>query len=526
MVPLIVLFVSARPRNGFAGLHELVSGTRVLLVQSVERFVAPASAGAEPAAIGPARIGPYALLNEASGQSDPGLLRGWDVRLRRPVWLHLVPAGFALPEWRRDLARPARLRWLAGRRDERASWDAYEAVDGRSFLAAVETPQPWKVVREWLCDLSREIEAGRHDGSLPALGLDRLWVGNDGRIRLLDWPAPDAATGGKPPDEAGHATPDAPGPQGFLHRVATAALETNVVLPLRAARLLEDLGASQTNRDEELAAAVGSAVSGPTRVTRGRRALHLSFAGVPPLMVVLLSWLVLSVLLPQLFSTDRPSVIEYDRELQALARLDKQPNTAEARALREAWEIDIAARFPKFQSGDVTSSPLYQSLTPELQALVRRVRANHPNPTSDEARLARETVAPLLTDGSEQRQRIEAGLRATLPLAVLLLWAFMGGLATLLAVGVRGGAVLRPLGIAVVDARGREAARWRCGVRALAAWLPIFVGAAARLWGAPMAANAVVWPSLAVFVVGAVYAVVSPARGVQDRIAGTWLVPR
>ncbi len=135
-------------------------------------------------------------------------------------------------------------------------------------------------------------------------------------------------------------------------------------------------------------------------------------------------------------------------------------------------------------------------------------------------------MAPLLTGQSDPRQRIDAQFRATLPLAVLLLSAFMGGLAVLWAVGVRGGAVLRLLGIAVVDARGREAARWRCGVRALAAWLPVFVGAAARVWAAPTVASAVVWPSLAVFLAGAVYAAVNPARGLQDRIAGTWLVPR
>jgi eukaryotic-like serine/threonine-protein kinase len=526
MVPLLVLFVSARPRNAFAGLHELASGTRVLVVESVERVVASAGAGAEPVAIGSGRVGPYAILDEAEGQSGPGLLRGWDVRLRRPVWLQLVPAGFELPEWRRDLARPARLRWLAGKRDEGASWDAYEAVDGRSFLATVETPQPWKVVRAWLRDLSREIETGRHDGSLPALGLDRLWVGSDGRIRLLDWPAPDAAPVDRPSGPAGRATNDPPGTRGFLRRVAAAALGTNVVLPLRAARLLEDLGASPTDRDDELAATVASAVGGPTHVTRGRRALHLAFAGAPPLMLVLLSWLVLSVVLPQLFSPDRPSVIEYDMELRALARLDKQPDSAEVRALREACEIDIAARFPQFQSGDVASSPVYQVLTPESQALVRRIRANHPAPTSDEARLARERVAPLLMDQSDQRQRIQAQLRTTLPPVAFLLWAILGGLAVLLAIAVRGGAVLRLLGIAVVDARGLEAARWRCGVRALLAWLPIFVGVAARHWGSPGLANVVTWSGLAVFLAGAVYAAVNPARGLQDRIAGTWLVPR
>jgi hypothetical protein len=31
---------------------------------------------------------------------------------------------------------------------------------------------------------------------------------------------------------------------------------------------------------------------------------------------------------------------------------------------------------------------------------------------------------------------------------------------------------------------------------------------------------------IAVFLVGAVYAIVHPQRGWQDRLAGTWLVPR
>jgi uncharacterized RDD family membrane protein YckC len=525
ILPFLILFASARPRNGFAGLHELASGTRVLAVRAVERSAASTAASAEPAAIGSARIGPYALLDETGLQSGAGLLRGWDGRLRRPVWLHLVPAGFALPAWRRDLARPARLRWLAGRRDEGASWDAYEAVDGRPFPAAVETAQPWKIVRAWLRDLGREIEAGRADGSLPALGLDRLWVGSDGRIRLLDWPAPDVVPEAGPASEAGAASPDLAA-ERFLHRVATTALGAQAAIPLPAARLLEDLAAGRADPVQDLGAKIATAVGGPTEVTRGRRAVHLAFAGLPPVLLVLLSWVMLSVLMPQLFSTDRPSVIEYDKELQALARLDKQPDTAEAQALREAWEIDIAARFPQFQAGDITSGPLYQALTPELQALVRRIRANHPHPTPDEARRARATVAPLLPSQADERRRIEGELGRVLPAVGFFLWAVLGGLAVPLAIAARGGAMLRVLGIAVVDARGRAAARWRCGVRALAAWLPIFAGVAARQWGPPTVGNGVAWSLLAVFFAGAVYAVVSPARGMQDRIAGTWLVPR
>jgi len=31
---------------------------------------------------------------------------------------------------------------------------------------------------------------------------------------------------------------------------------------------------------------------------------------------------------------------------------------------------------------------------------------------------------------------------------------------------------------------------------------------------------------LAVFIAGAIWAALHPARGIQDRIAGTWIVPR
>jgi hypothetical protein len=48
----------------------------------------------------------------------------------------------------------------------------------------------------------------------------------------------------------------------------------------------------------------------------------------------------------------------------------------------------------------------------------------------------------------------------------------------------------------------------------------------------PNPAKAAVWQTLlqtsllAVFIAGAIWAVLHPSRGIQDRIAGTWIVPR
>ena len=113
---------------------------------------------------------------------------GLGVVTRRGVWIELLPGGAPpVPAWRRDLGRPARARWISGRRLGSECWDAYEAIEGRPLLEAIGSPQPWSRVRHWIADLAQEIAAGLKDGSLPALAFDRVWIGSDDRARLLDW---------------------------------------------------------------------------------------------------------------------------------------------------------------------------------------------------------------------------------------------------------------------------------------------------------------------------------------------------
>ena len=58
---------------------------------------------------------------------------------------------------RDGLKRPGRLGWLGDRRTSTESWDAYEALDGRSLVTLLDRPQPWRAVRTWLADLAQEI---------------------------------------------------------------------------------------------------------------------------------------------------------------------------------------------------------------------------------------------------------------------------------------------------------------------------------------------------------------------------------
>jgi hypothetical protein len=90
------------------------------------------------------------------------------------------------------------------------------------------------------------------------------------------------------------------------------------------------------------------------------------------------------------------------------------------------------------------------------------------------------------------------------------------------AIALRGGFWLRACGIAVVMDHGDEVSRARAAVRALVAWSWVPVQVAALVLGWSLL-TAPIW----LIKVGAVvWAAVSPERGLQDRIAGTYLVPR
>jgi hypothetical protein len=83
----------------------------------------------------------------------------------------------------------------------------------------------------------------------------------------------------------------------------------------------------------------------------------------------------------------------------------------------------------------------------------------------------------------------------------------------------RGGLVLQLLGIAVVS-RGAEASRPRVAARACIAWSP------AALFGLGVATGIGVLQMLALsmLLVGVVWALARPERGLQDIIADTYLV--
>ena len=86
----------------------------------------PTAEPQEGLALGPYRVG--------LGLAEDGFRSGYDPILNRNVWIHSRSAAAPLDSTRRDLRRPARLRWINGGRSEAVSWDTYE-VRLRSFPA-------------------------------------------------------------------------------------------------------------------------------------------------------------------------------------------------------------------------------------------------------------------------------------------------------------------------------------------------------------------------------------------------------
>ena len=186
---------------------------------------------------------------------------GLDERLRRPVWIRDVPIGTPpVAAARIALPRPTRLRWLAGRRTAQEAWDVYEGVAGVPIAQACRSPRSWSEVRRWLADLAHEL-AAQQPGDHPPLDLDRVWILDSGRAKLLDDPTADAtpATAGSPPPS--------PADRGRASGSAGGRQPWPVTASRFATQLLEAPPASLT----EVATAADALVRGRAAVTRGLR---------------------------------------------------------------------------------------------------------------------------------------------------------------------------------------------------------------------------------------------------------------
>jgi eukaryotic-like serine/threonine-protein kinase len=520
-----LLCVTARRRNGFATVTDLLTKTRVIqksAYQAREGVAQPEDPVASTDAL--MQIGPYHVL------SSLGAIRiGYDTKLMRRVWIReAAPDAPPVPPEVRHGARPGNLRWLQGRRGETESWDAYEAVPGTCLTALLGKRQPWKQVRHWLLDLATELDATAHDSSTPGtVSLDRVWITADGRAKLLDFPAPGAIS--QEGVERG----------AFLNQVAISALEGRVAtaeearssaprvpVAIRARGLLQVL--RECTDFAAIAGQLKSLVQQVSHVSRLRRFGLTAGCIVPAFLCTAFSFLGMKTF--ETWQRQYPDVLPLRN---ALTKHFAMSQLKSADGERAAIEIYIAGRFGAFiRDPKAWNSHLAGSILPSMRAEAERMVAAHPNPSAEDMERARTTLGTILA-----AHGIESGPEGThkgdfspehfiwMGFGGVFIWAaFFSIVAAIL---FRGGLLLRALGITAVTRYGSDASRLRMLWRACVAWswLPL----AGLIIGllVPVAGMGGAIAAAAIFV-GAVviWSALAPERSIQDRLAGTWLVPR
>jgi hypothetical protein len=549
-VLMALLFATVRRHNGFAGLHDLASGTRIIQKAAYEaRPVLQPEEQPQPVSEATPKIGPYYIL-ECLDETESGpRLLGYDTRLLRKVWIRRLPEG-APPAAAgvRSMGRATRLRWLGGSRAPGENWDAYEAPAGKPLLALIARPQPWRSVRYWLMDLAEELAAGLKDGSVPAaLALDRVWITAGGRAKLLDFAAPGAGGAPRLSGKGVAAAADFGAARAFLNQVAVTSLEGRIVdadaargktpvvpVPLHARKFLVALPTFEGI--EPLASGLKPLLQKVASVTPRRR---LGLVGACAALPILMGGtMLLGLCVVRSWMESQPDIMPLQMCMFHLTAMEKQTEgTDQAKKVR-AMEVYIAGRFGKAISDPVIwSSPVAVAITPDMRERARQIVAKYPNLSEKEIAEAKTLVQPFvgridrvassMGESTLSVAAMQAGFGMMMPLAFGSIFC---------ALVFRSGLAMLTFGVVAVKRDGSRAGRLRVFWRALVTWSPILFGLVALglwLFSAPADAgnmNVVLGIAgglaLGLFAVLGVVSALLPERGLQDRLAGTWLVPR
>jgi hypothetical protein len=545
LLMVLMFFATARLRNGWTGLHDVLSGTRVIARPSaVERHarVVPQATAAAAIQTGSARrYGPYVALD--GGEPRPGdVVRAFDPVLRRQVWIAIAdPSTPPVDGARRDLARPARLHWLAGRRSADENWDAYEAPDGAPWMAAV-ADGAWSQVKLQLLDLANELAHSAEDGTRPPLAPDRVWMRDNGRIVLLDFPPPDA-----PARAAADLTPEQL-LQAAAARVARHPSEPGA-LPLSARAFLERWsGRVPGDRTSgarvegatlptiaDARAALLAMMTAPTHVDWWRRALPGVLASAPAGLMLVVSFAILPAL-ERFASSETSTMMNLLGALESTTLPKDDPLNEPA--VRTAAEVAVAGRYghlirdESFWNGNVV-----RELAPTYRPRAEAILASHPKVSADELARAEAVLKEARSRGAgedgQERSALEIGgvIITTLTAAALALVLAACLISSLV---VPGGLVLRQVGLGVVTRSGREVSRLRSFLRTLVAGSPAIVWLTYLAFSPKVQGFVPTPPSpitgtlvtVGLLAIGHAWTVARRTRGPHDVLTGTWVVPR
>jgi len=588
----LLLVQIRRTEFGHRGLHDMLSGTRTIqrpqrqrrtrLVSKLDNPLdKPLPDGGEL----PKRVGLFTIAGKLCDVDDGGeLWIGEDPSLGRRVLLRIEAPGIGDDSLHDEpIVRPTRLRKVGhGTMTfgglERA-WVAFVAPSGAPLTDIVRPGKPlsWGDAFDVLDQLVGELAEGERTSSNPAvLTTDQIWVEPNGRVQLLDFPilTGRAVAAGERRSRYPLGTSD---PFRFLRQTASLMLEGTprasderiaAPLPPKSAaivnRLMDreygTLGALQLDLAEER--------TRPIEVTASIRIGQLSVQslflalGLVPMFIIagMLNFFISFGVLQNVARLGDVSAALDTPEKRAtwlaVARDKANDKAGKERLARlevsleeqqwEATERRIAERLKQAETiRDQANRRLNRIEREALDAAIVQMR--EPLSPDDGSALSTIDRAVRLVPSNEVRageadegprdpsqlfsslDRIATKLTFVL-MAVLAQWPVI--VWPLFAVLFRGGLAHWIGGVTLVQRDGRPAARWRCGLRALVVWLPLYAVLASctavqLMLPEYVALRTILFLSaVAMLPLMVMVALRDPDRGPHDRLFGTTLVPR
>jgi hypothetical protein len=316
----------------------------------------------------------------------------------------------------------------------------------------------------------------------------------------------------------------------LLGIVETKLRASKPPIPLHARPLLNPTG---PNTLESLLGLLRLTIRRPARISRLRRLLIT--AGVSAFPMVGLFFVGAFMVISQSVRKNNPDLLElstittliqYSRDqggaggLGNLTTLETVLKHSERDGHRENLRRFVAYRYRDLIENPETWRQWQSNLIVDLhrQRLAREALADYPTLTAEEITAAEEAAAPFLKKNTRQ-------LPDFVPVLIFFsIWIMYAAVPSLLmALIARRGLILTMCGAVVVNADGTRASRRRALWRCIIAWLPLLAGAAlaASLSSLPEAI------AILVLILGFVsLSLLRRDRSLQDRIAGTWLVPK
>jgi hypothetical protein len=570
VVPLLstvpsVLLISAtmRRKNGFRGVHELLSGTRVIRLPSqrsrLRTVRVPQSASLPLTENLPQRFGPFAVRSLIRTNENELLANGEDALLSRPVWLWLRRDESLMNAARRKVVRPTRCRWLSGGNQDHWIWDASVAAPGCLLVDLVAHVRrlSWADTLHLLEQLAGELEAASQDGTLPAkLSPEQLWIQPGGQLLLLDAPLRTPTPTESPLDLLRQTA--ALCLEGRVRPPALLAAPVQAPIPVHASKLLADLMADRLGDFTTLRKQLAEAHERPEQITQPRRTLQIALASLGlsvgllmmysfgPILLLLAYWMCLQgsaagdlrkeqlerqclLLIDPANPRHREEQLECQQIIAEIQR-DQQLLERDRQAVLASWSWLLRRK------GAEDNEALFRDQCRE--ALSESLGADNPDQVPWDLELEQSDSTLHGPSGLARWFLNSPSLLLQLYLAWPVLWAIWAGL-------TRGGLSAHLAGIRLVGCDGRPAARLRCAYRTLLVWLPVAlllllalvcdltrIGYARSGWSDDQIAlwGAVSWYLwwLAVVLLPAyVFAVIRwPNRQLHDWLAGVYPVPR